>query len=160
MLRVLVLRGIEGEYTAALEGLEEMRRAMKLLQTTILILAAGLFLAGCGSPGEVRYVSRTGSAETLTLNRARTVKTKLMSTFHGVTIGSFTLKRDGATTSGTFVRDNDGIRFKSEDGRTQTVKPREDGSFDFAESTWAPVAVVKEKSLKAVVLASQPETAR
>jgi len=131
-----------------------MRRTTQSLRATILVLLAGFLLAGCGGPGEVRYVNRSNSAETLTLNRDRNVKTKLISTFHGVSMGSYRLKTENGTISGKFTSDHDGIRFKSEDGKTETVKPRDDGSFDFAKGTWAPAHPVKEKSLKAIATSS------
>lgn len=131
-----------------------MRRTTQSLRATILILLAGFLLAGCGGPGEVRYVNRSNSTETLTLNRDRTVKTKLISTFHGVSIGSYAMKAANETTSGGFTRDSEGIKFRTEQGKAETVKFKADGSFEYANVTWEPAHVLKEKSLKAIATSS------
>ncbi len=127
-----------------------MKRTTNLLQAAMLILVAGLFLAGCGSPGEVRYINRANSTEVLTLNRARTVKTKLISTFHGVSNGTYTLKTEKGTFTGTYSSDSKGIKFRLEEGKSVTSKIKDDGSFDFADGTWQQAPVVMEKSLKAL----------
>ena len=120
-----------------------------------LALLAGLVLTGCYSgSGEVRYVNRANSSETLTLNRARNVKTKVIYTFHGVSNGSYTLKTEKGTTRGTFSSDGDGIKFRPQDGEAQSVKINKDGSFDFAQGTWQVAPLVMEKSLKAVASTS------
>jgi hypothetical protein len=115
-------------------------------------------LAGCGGPGEVRYVNRTNPNETLTLNRHRNVKTKLIATVHGVSIGSYTLKTANEKTLGTFTRDSDGIKFKSQHGKAETVKFRSDGSFEYEQGTWEPTSVLKEKkALKEFVVSATEE---
>jgi hypothetical protein len=117
-----------------------------------LIVLAGLILTGCGGPGEVRYVNRTNPSETLTLNRSRTVKTKLISAVHGISTGAYTLKTAQGTSSGTFSTDNNGIKFRPQEGTPETVKFKDDGSFDYAQGTWE-VAVMK-KELKSIASSS------
>ena len=119
------------------------------------VLLVGLVLTGCNSgSGEVRYVNRANPSESLTLNRARNVKTKLIFTFHGVSNGSYTLKTEKGTSSGTFSSDGGAIKFRPQEGESQSVKINKDGSFDFAQGTWQAAPVVMEKSLKAVASTS------
>src|SRR4051812_32680504 len=100
-----------------------MSKTLRLLQTAILILLAGLILTGCNTgSGELRYVSKTNPSESLTLNRSRNVKTKLIYTFHGVATGSYTLKTDKGTLSGTYSSDSNGIKFRPQDGKAETSK--------------------------------------
>jgi hypothetical protein len=140
-----------------LEG-EEVRRATQFLQTATLILVAGLILAGChGGSGEVRYVNKSNPSESLTFNRAKSVKTKLIYTFHGVSTGVYTLKTEKGTNSGSFSGDGERIKLWQDGSKADTVKINSDGSFDFANSTWTPVPEVSQKTLKA--LASSKEGA-
>ena len=123
-----------------------MRRAI----ATLMVLA-GLILAGCnGGSGEVRYVNKSNPSESLTFNRAKNVKTKLIYTFHGVSNGTYTLKTAKGTSSGSFSGDGERIKFRPETGQAETVKLNSDGSFDFDNVTWKPTPLVIEKGLKEV----------
>jgi hypothetical protein len=138
-----------------------MRKAIRCLSLTALIVLAGLTVTGCfAGPGETQYVNRTNSTEVLTLNRSRTVKTKLISTFHGTSTGTYTLKTEKGTLSGSFSSDRDGIKFRPQEGEPETVKIKSDGSFEYVHTTWQPVPVRMEKSLKAVASSSKPGAAQ
>jgi hypothetical protein len=128
-----------------------MRRVTR--SSAILLLVSGFILTGCNStPGEVRFVSRTNGTETLTLNRDRKVMTKLISAVHDVSIGSYTLKTTQGTTSGSFTSDGKGIKFKPDEGKAETVKFNSDGSFEFAQVTWAPRTDTDGKLLRVVTM--------
>lgn len=128
-----------------------MRQVTRFLPTAILTILASLLMAGChGDSGEVRYVNKSDSAESITFNRARTVKTKLIYTFHGTSSGTYTLKTAKGTTSGAFSGDGERIKFRPEAGGSETVKLNSDGSFDFAHVSWVPAPQVMEKGLKAI----------
>jgi len=127
-----------------------MRRATQFLPVAILIVIAGVVLGGCvNGIAEVRYVNRTNAKEVLTLKHSMTMKTQIIHTFHGISNGSYTLKTEAGATSGTFASDGGGFKFRSEDGKAETVKIKPDGSFDYAHGTWA-LATDTGKELKAV----------
>jgi hypothetical protein len=116
------------------------------------MLVAGLILTGCQtSPQEVQYVKRSNSTERLTLIRERTAKAKLISTFHDVFVGSYSFKTTSGTISGTFTGDGNGFNFRSEEGKSETVKFDADGSFEYANATWVPRTPLDGKVLRVVL---------
>jgi hypothetical protein len=130
-----------------------MGMTTQISRATTLILLAGFILTGCNSgAGEARFVNRTNSTETLTLNRDKKVMTKLISAVHDVSIGSYTLKTAQGTTSGRFTSDGKGIKFKPAEGQAENVKFNDDGSFEFAHVSWAPRTDVDGKALRVVTL--------
>lgn len=133
-----------------------MKRATHFLQSSFLILVAGLLLMSCNhGSGETRYVNKTNPAETLTLNGTTDVKEQLIYTFHGVSQGTYTLTTDKGTATGKFSSDSSGVKFRPENGKAETVKPRADGSFDYAQATWQLASSKKEMSLKSLASSSK-----
>ena len=113
-----------------------MRRVTQFLPAAILIVLT-LSLSGChGGSAEVRYANRKNPKEVLTLKTSMTVKTQLIHTFHGMSNGTYSLKTESGTTSGTFAENRGAYKFRSEDGKSETAKINDDGSFDYGQGTW------------------------
>ena len=113
-----------------------MRRVKQLLPAVILVVFATLSLSGCHGSSEAQYVNQKNPKETLTMKQATNVKTQIIRTFHGISNGSYTLKTETGTSSGTFAGDGASFKFRPEDGEAESVKIKSDGSFDYADRTW------------------------
>ena len=146
-----------------------MRNTAFLLRTAGLLILTSVFLTGChNGVTEKQYVSSANDHDRLTLTSVVTNKSRLIATFHGVTMGSFTIENDeGVLASGTFREDENGLRFETDDERL-SVKVNSDGSFDYAKRTWreATGLLKRNKELKAradgvrSAAASQEESSR
>jgi hypothetical protein len=106
----------------------------------VLILTAALLAACHSGPNSMtQYANDTDAKERLTLKTTNTVKTRLISTFHGVSMGSYSLASDDSVVAqGTFTRDGKSFEFKASDGTSLFTKLNSDGTFEYLNRTWKP----------------------
>ena len=129
-----------------------MRTTTAIFRLAVLgTLAVGI-LSGCiKAPGEVRYVNKANSKETLTMKHTGGLKNVVIGGVHHVSSGDYTLTTEKGTTSGGFTVASTEFTFRPANGEKQTVKANSDGSFEFSHINWEPVSDAKvEKELAKV----------